>query len=317
MCTSPLPARRVGGQIEFLGRAEKARFFSNKTATLQIPCGRCTECRLKYSREWAIRCVHEASLYKENCSLTLTYDDDHVSSSLIYRDFQLFMKRLIDYERRACMREYGKDWKKYRQFIRFYVGGEYGETNPLTGCIDGGLYRPHYHAILFNYNFPDRKPLRLLSGDYEKSALADRLWGNGNVVLGEVNFESAAYIARYCMKKMFGARAMWHYMCVSDAGEIVWREPEFSHCSKGIGAGWIERYHSEVYRGDFVIARGNETHPPRYYDKYMKAVFPDRFEELMAARIQDGRTRAADHTDARNNVRAVVVDAGVKTSKRT
>lgn len=95
MCTSPLPARRVGGQIEFLGRSASGRFFSSKAATLQIPCGQCAECRLKRSREWAVRCVHEASLHADNCFLTLTFRDDAKAISLDYKaDFQPFMKRL-------------------------------------------------------------------------------------------------------------------------------------------------------------------------------------------------------------------------------
>jgi hypothetical protein len=28
---------------------------------LKIPCGRCIGCRLEYSRQWAMRCHHEAS----------------------------------------------------------------------------------------------------------------------------------------------------------------------------------------------------------------------------------------------------------------
>ena len=38
-----------------------------------LPCGSCVSCRLAYSRSWAIRCMHEASLHDRNCFLTLTY----------------------------------------------------------------------------------------------------------------------------------------------------------------------------------------------------------------------------------------------------
>lgn len=44
-----------------------------------IPCGKCIGCRLAYSRQWAVRCVHEASLHDRNCFLTLTFDDVHLS----------------------------------------------------------------------------------------------------------------------------------------------------------------------------------------------------------------------------------------------
>ena len=61
---------------------------------LQIPCGQCAECRLKRSREWAIRCMHEASLHRDNCFLTLTISEPDKALSLNYDYFQAFMKRL-------------------------------------------------------------------------------------------------------------------------------------------------------------------------------------------------------------------------------
>lgn len=303
VCTSPLPARRVGDQIEFLGRSESGRFFNNSLATLQIPCGQCVECRLKRSREWAVRCMHEASLHADNCFLTLTYADDKLlSPSLKYKDFQGFMKRLR------------KRFPNDR--IGFFACGEYGETNPVTKEVDGGLYRPHFHALLFNFNFPDRVPCRMLGkADLEKSVLADSLWSHGAVKIGKVEFESASYVARYAMKKVTGAQAMWHYMCVVDDGEIVFREPEMLHMSKrpAIGRAWFEKFGKHAYAHDSVVCRGVEMQPPRYYDKLL----PDVVRQMVVdQRIADSTSNPADFTDARNNVRAVVVEAGLKQFNR-
>ena len=101
---------------------------------VEIRCGQCVGCRLDRSREWAIRCVHEAALYDDNCFVTLTYNDENLPDppSLVVRDCQLFMKKL--------RRRY--EPKK----IRFFLCGEYGEMNR----------RPHYHAILFNHDFEDK-----------------------------------------------------------------------------------------------------------------------------------------------------------------
>ena len=44
---------------------------------LALPCGRCVGCRLERSRQWAVRCMHEASMHMFNSFVTLTYDDDH------------------------------------------------------------------------------------------------------------------------------------------------------------------------------------------------------------------------------------------------
>lgn len=303
MCTCPLPARRVGGQIEFLGRSSEGRFFSSKAATLQIPCGQCAECRLKRSREWAVRCMHEASLHRDNCFLTLTYSGGCGHEvSLNYKDFSDFMKRL-----RA---RYPKDK------ILFFCCGEYGETNPKTNIVDGGLYRAHFHAILFGFNFPDRVPVRMLGrSDLEKSEILNSTWGHGDCKIGAVTFESAAYVARYAMKKVTGDLAKAHYSLITEDGEMIERTPEMLVMSKrpAIGKAWFEKFGQHVYYRDVVVARGKEMQPPRYYDKLLPKVV-----RSMVANEREKRNagRCADHTDARNNVRDVVVRAGLSQFKR-
>ena len=50
--------------------------------SLQVPCGQCMACRLERARQWAVRCVHEAQMHKDNCFLTLTYRDGCVPRSI-------------------------------------------------------------------------------------------------------------------------------------------------------------------------------------------------------------------------------------------
>lgn len=73
-------------------------FTENPTNTIpiELPCGQCSSCRLERSRQWAIRCMHEAQLHNENAFITLTYDDEHLplDNSLNLKHFQDFMKRL-------------------------------------------------------------------------------------------------------------------------------------------------------------------------------------------------------------------------------
>ena len=303
MCTSPLPARRhPSGHIEFLGRSSMGRapfVFSKSGAPrsdlLQIPCGQCTECRLKRSREWAIRCMHEASLHRDNCFLTLTISEPDKALSLNYDYFQAFMKRL-----RA---------RFPRERIGFFCCGEYGETNPSTGIKDGGKYRAHFHAILFNFNFPDRVPCRLLDqSELFKSALCDELWRFGACRIGEVTFESAAYVARYAMKKVTGDLAEAAYTLVLPDGEIISRTPEMLVMSKrpAIGRRWFEKFGKTAVYRDSVIARGVETAMPRYYDKLLPRVV---LSMLQRERSAEGGKRGLDHTDARDAVRDVVVKA--------
>src|SRR4051794_29862641 len=63
---------------------------------VDLPCGQCIGCRLERSRQWAIRCSHEAKLHEENCFITLTYAPEHLppGGTLVVKDFQDFMKRL-------------------------------------------------------------------------------------------------------------------------------------------------------------------------------------------------------------------------------
>ncbi len=153
---------------------------------VNIPCGQCIGCRLDKSKQWAIRCVHEASLYDNNSFITLTYNTEHLPEdrSLEVRVFQLFMKRLR---------------KRFGTKIRFYACGEYGDQNG----------RPHYHACLFNHDFQDKKLWKRgkdPSLDLYRSADLEKLWPYGYSSIGEVTFQSAAYVARYIMKKITGPK---------------------------------------------------------------------------------------------------------------
>lgn len=221
--------------------------------------------------------MHEASLYERNCFLTLTYDDDHVPAggSLQYRDFQLFMKRL----RRAHP----------QVRIRFYMCGEYGEQ----------LSRPHYHACLFNFDFADKVPL---TSQLDRSPELERLWPYGLSSIGEVTFESAAYVARYIVDKITGDQAVDHYQGL---------EPEFSRMSlkPGIGAIWLERFSSDVFPRGKVVTRGFESPAPRYYNQWFAARDVDAYERLRFAREIDQRARAWDNTDDRLAVRKEVAIA--------
>lgn len=156
-----------------------------------LPCGQCVGCRLERSRQWAVRCVHEASLHQHNVFVTLTYNDENVpwsetgEQTLVKRDHQLFMKRL---------RKAFPDKK-----IRFFMCGEYGEeTN-----------RPHYHYIIFGLDFSDKYVHAVnFRGDLKyRSPMLEKIWTKGNSEIAEVNFETCAYVARYIMKKHFGADA--------------------------------------------------------------------------------------------------------------
>jgi len=178
---------------------------------VELPCGKCIGCRLEYSRQWAMRCMHEAQTNECNSYVTLTYNDKnltygHNQATLVPKDLQLFLKRLR---------------KKTGKKISYYACGEYGDATK----------RPHYHLCIFGYDFPDKIHVET-KRDFKlyESRLLSGLWKAGIHRIGEVTFESAAYVARYIMKKQKGATKKIY----SDLGI----EPEFARMSlkPGIGA---------------------------------------------------------------------------------
>lgn len=292
-CYHPVPAWLTeAGDVVFSERAGAAR-------SLFLPCGQCVGCRLERSRMWATRCMHESKMHDKNCFITITYSAEYLPAfgSLCYPDFQDFMKRLRG--RFAPVR------------VRFYMCGEYGEVG----------YRPHYHACLFGINFIDRKYVgKSPSGSpLYSSKLLEELWPFGWCSVGEVNFESAAYVARYCMKKVTGRWAsLWYQVIDQESGEIGYRVPEFARMSlkPGIGARWLEKFGSDVYPHGKCVVRGHEVNPPRFYDKMFAKTDPDGYEALVEKRRMDGEARAEDSTYERLAVREQVAKARLKSLER-
>lgn len=220
----------------------------NSTNPITLPCGHCVGCRLDKADNWATRCMHEASMHSASSFVTLTYDDDHLPEdySVSLRETQLFMKRLR------------KDTGASR--LRFFAVGEYGEQT----------LRPHYHLLIFGTDFRADRKLRK-EGEFGNSFTSEqlsRLWPFGFAELGSVTYKSAAYCARYSMKKINGAMAPSHYLRTHPiSGLTVQVKPEFATMSgkPGIGSTWFEKYRSDCFPSDFLVVDGKHKPVPRYY----------------------------------------------------
>lgn len=263
---------------------------------LELPCGQCVGCRLERSRRWAMRCVHESQCHEFSSFVTLTYREEDCPVSLDYSHFQKFMKRV--------RKRFGP--------TRFFMAGEYGETN----------FRPHYHALLFGVHFDDRVLFSRRGGLplYESSTL-NALWAHGFATVGDVTFESAAYTARYCMKKVTGDGAESHYRRVdARTGEIFSVVPEFAHMSlkPGVGAPWFERYSRDVFNrhNDSVIVNGVKCSPPRYYRQYLDKLDWDLGEDVDLRRYLRADQGQDDRTPERLAVREKVANARLAFYKR-
>ena len=74
---------------------DKANDAIKQNDHIPFNCGKCIACRKRQSLELARRCVLHASLYQQNCFLTLAYENEHVGDNTItYSDIQKFKKRL-------------------------------------------------------------------------------------------------------------------------------------------------------------------------------------------------------------------------------
>lgn len=304
-CYHPLTAAKTIDQINGKHKiyiAKKGADFHppGDTVPIQLPCGQCIGCRLERSRQWAIRCCHEASLYPDNCFITLTYNDKNLppDESLNVRHFQLFMKKL---------RFHFKDTK-----IRFFHCGEYGEN----------FGRPHYHACLFNLDFPDKQLWKIQNGvPLYTSETLSKLWGKGFVSIGAVTFESAAYVARYIMKKVTGEKATDHYMNFDKyTGELINRkEPEYTTMSRrpGLASDWFKKYSSDVYPHDTVVINNKKMRPPKFYDGLYEIQNPDEHQLIKNKRTMEALKNQKDNTKERLQVKEACKKSQIKSLVRT
>lgn len=284
-CTSP---RIVGFKSDGKTLSWSNRTNSKEFDTMQMPCGKCIECKLEYARTWAIRCMHEAKCHSENCFITLTYNDENLTEGLKYSDFQNFAKKLRDkiFKEKILDRLYPslsvkqqkEQWKKltkeerrnyYEPYrISIFVTGEYGEKNK----------RPHWHAIIFNWQPDDAKP-KYTNHRGDKvytSSILDTLWGNGITEFGSVTYQSASYCARYGIKDLVHEKE---------------KQREFRAISKrsshiAIGKRFLERYWRDIFTYGYVEYEGQKLAIPRYYEKWLKKHHPLEWEKYVTTTRQ-------------------------------
>lgn len=186
-------------------------------------CGQCMSCRINRRRVWTHRIMLEALEHDDNGFLTLTYRDECLPDNGLVepRALQLFLKRLRKY---------------YDGRIRFYGVGEYGEVSG----------RPHYHLALFGYPGCEVGSTQKRKECCVPCEGIKKCWSEGNIVLGSLTTESAAYIAGYVTK-------------TSEKGSGSERKP-FARMSNrpGIGAGAMDDVASALleanYKGSDVPA---------------------------------------------------------------
>jgi len=266
---------------------------------LEIPCGQCIGCRLRRAQDWATRCVHEAQFHDEKCFVTLTYSPESLPTdgSVDVAVLQRFLKRL----RRALA----------PRRLRYFACGEYG----------GRTLRPHYHLLLYGYEFlGDRRLYKVTPHGYTYTSVElDELWGLGQCVIGSLTSQSAGYVARYSLKKVTGDRAERHYERVDPVtGEITRVSPEFVVMSRrpGIGHEFFTTFSSDLREDFAMVLNPDGAHKvpvPKYYDKLFHAA---ELERRKLERKKRALKHRANQTPARLAVREEVKQAQLRALKR-
>lgn len=195
---------------------------SYKKGVREFACGSCPECLNKKSRQWALRASMEAK-NTVGAMITLTYD------SYVYDEFgNIIGEKLPPETQELSKHEAQKFIKRLRARlaplkIKYILTAERGKrTN-----------RPHFHALIFGFDFPDRiKYKKSKRGNIiYRSRFLEKVWNNGICTVDCVNL--SAKVARYCTK-----------YCAKDSGA----EDTFMLFSRGIGeAQLLEEFNGRSY----------------------------------------------------------------------
>lgn len=182
-------------------------------------------------------------MFKDNAFVTLTYENDKVPRSqdgrgiLVKKDVQDWMKRF----RKEVERRLPGDGN-YGRRIRYYLVGEYGDLS----------WRPHFHAILFNYpncRFGQSRYGRVVKNCCMFCDIVRDTWGRGNILLAECNPSTSSYTCGYVVKKMTAL----------DDPRLKGLPPEFARMSlrPGIGRDAMWEVASTVMEFNLVERQGD------------------------------------------------------------
>lgn len=167
-----------------------------------------------------------------------------------------------------------KDFKPKK--IRCMHCGEYGDKR----------HRPHHHAILFGFQFPDLKVCYENGKKYYTSDILNELWTFGIHRIGDCTYNSCAYVARYVTKKMNGGNQDEYYNG---------RKPEYvTYSTKPVlGANYFIKNYREVVNTQELTVVADKKYTcrmPKSYDNILKKLNKDMFNDMKEKRVKDSVT---------------------------
>ena len=243
---------------------------------IQVPCGRCRECKKLRATQWAFRIEQETKRSNPFPMITLTYDEEHVPwvhdqvtgkkrYTLQYYDVTNFIKQVRNYQTRKL---------QTNDKLKYYYSAEYGSK----------FHRPHYHIVFFNLN------IHHLSIT-QRHNLIHSLWGKGAIHIGQnTNMAGIGYITHYTNKESpFGRK-----YC-----ENRGIQPEKHQMSQGFGDNYIDRmghWHRQDPKNRYTVRRedGKHINMPRFY---LERIF-NKQDQLTISKI-----KIKDYENKQNEIR--------------
>lgn len=265
-------------------------------------------CRLSHAQQWAIRAMHESMMHEYNSFITLTYSPENLPAdlSLDHTHYQKFYKRLRFHLAPENISP------------RFLMCGEYGSRGD----------RPHYHALIFGYDFPDKTLWQDGKSKLYRSKTLELLWPHGFSTIGEVNYKTAQYVAGYIRKKLKGKAAdtpdenglKAYELYDQVTGEIIKRAPEYAQMSRrpGIGSTFYEKYGEQIRNHDYCVMDSSRVRVPGYYDKLTERHDSEILATIKRYRQNNARKYAKNNTPERLAAREAFKQTVInKSHKRT
>lgn len=214
-------------------------------ARKQVSCRKCIECMQTRANQWALRGHFELKEHTQNCFITLTYDTNPIR--LHKEHLQNFIKRLRK--------------KIYPSKIKYFSAGEYGDQ----------MLRPHYHMIIFGYDFKDKEYLRKSQSDlpiYESKELTS-LWPYGISIIQDANVNTIRYAAKYNAKQK------------NVLPEHLQNYPEFNTMSQNLGINPILKNMKTYLLTDEIYIDGfSYKIPDIILQKYSEITYKNQIEAI-------------------------------------
>ena len=337
-------------------------YFDEHCDYQYIKCRKCEECKFDYASEWGIRCAHEYQMSTCGAFITLTIDDTRAHLFNQEKNIKQYCKKCVKGNRyirypisytlcKGLILDFVKKlrdllYKRYGVSIRYFGCGEYGSNGD----------RPHYHILIYNYNFPDRQFIGYTKKGfpYYYSEELFNAWNYGICTVQDLDVKTCFYTAKYCLKKLkftddiqlqeqyYGREQEFLFMskgnCQSNRCDFIdeiiknckgmkslrdLTNPYCKFCSKtrgGIGYSWFLRYKDDVLKKGFITLDGIKYSIPKYYLSLLKLTDSEKYDNYKVRILNEidkfEEIKPNDRSQQHLDVRKKINKARLKLSHR-